>query len=116
MNNEKKTYLSERTLGKGTRFKSESQEKYQRHLFFATKNLEEARVVTPHVKLLAATSRNKRPVQNPETHSVKFQKRKPSIIKTLKSYYVPEILVENDDEGSTNIENVEEFDSGTYKA
>ncbi|RIB23856.1 hypothetical protein C2G38_2170092 [Gigaspora rosea] len=27
MNNEKKTYLSERTLGKGTRFKSESQEK-----------------------------------------------------------------------------------------
>ncbi|CAG8585183.1 20210_t:CDS:2, partial [Gigaspora rosea] len=67
-------------------------------------NFDKARVVDlPRIKLPAATSRNKRSVQNPESCLVKSQKRKPAIFKTFESYYVLEILVENDDEGSTNV-------------
>ncbi|CAG8767788.1 21844_t:CDS:2, partial [Gigaspora rosea] len=49
------------------------------------------------------TSRNKRPVQNPKSHSVKSQKKKPSITKTLESYYVLESLVENDNKAQQTL-------------
>ncbi|RIB07280.1 hypothetical protein C2G38_2046130 [Gigaspora rosea] len=68
-------------------------------------NFEKTRVVhLLDIKFTATTYRSKKSAWNPETCLVKPRKRKPLITKTFESYYIPEVLIEDNDESSMNKE------------